>query len=237
MTMTFNNKSRVLVVAAHPDDEVLGCGGTLAKAIAHKAEVYVLFLGEGISARFPIGEYNDPDFQTQTSRRIESAEKALACLGITQVSFGSRFCCQFDSQPILSIVKEIELAINDFNPDILLTHNPIEVNIDHRITYEAVEIACRPTTPNCPREIYAFEVVCSSSWTFNSSFKPNVFVDVSRYWEQKMKAWAFYADGEARIFPFPRSIEGLTTLSQFRGMSAGQSKTEAFRLLRAIIND
>ncbi len=235
--MEFSKGTRVLVVAAHPDDEVLGCGGTIAKAIEHEAEVFVLFLGEGVSARFPIGEYDNKNFHSQSIQRKDSAKRALACLGITRVAYGERLCCQFDSIPILSIIKEIEAAIDEFKPDILLTHNPSEVNIDHRITYRSVETACRPTSSNCPQEIYTFEIVCSGSWTFDSSFKPNTFVNISKYWGKKMEAWDCYADGESRPFPFPRSIEGLTALSRYRGMASGQDNTEAFTLVRAIIND
>jgi LmbE family N-acetylglucosaminyl deacetylase len=105
--MEFKDK-KILVVAAHPDDEVLGCGGTLAKAIAEGAEVHVLFVGEGISARFPIGEYESKEFYNQTKVRQEGAKNALAVLKITQFEFGTRLCTQFDKYPLLSIVKDIE---------------------------------------------------------------------------------------------------------------------------------
>jgi LmbE family N-acetylglucosaminyl deacetylase len=231
--MQFKKDSRVLVVAAHPDDEVLGCGGTLAKALHAGAQVAVLFLGEGISARFPFGQYDSPEFKQQSDLRMQGARRALKSLGITQVKFGERLCCQFDRIPIITLAKEIEEQISTFKPNILLTHNPSEVNVDHRIVYEAVEIACRPTRPETPREIYSFEIVCSGNWTFESTFKPNVFVDVSQFWEAKMAAWRCY-EGEDRKFPFPRSDEGLKTLAQYRGMAAGLEKAEAFRLARKI---
>ncbi len=231
--MRFDPSTRLLVVAAHPDDEVLACGGTLAKAKDAGASIEVLFLGEGISARFPVGVYTSPEFSEQTRLRQSGAENALQLLGIDRIRFGSRLCCQFDTLPLLSIVKEIEDAIEDFKPTILLTHNPAEVNIDHRIAFEAVEVACRPTRASTPREIYAFEIVCSGSWTFDSSFKPNVFVDIELQWEKKLAAWKCY-EGEDRPFPFPRSIEGLKTLAQYRGLSCGVGKAEAFRLLRLV---
>ena len=232
--MHFNSKTRLLVIAAHPDDETLGCGGTLVKAISEGAKVRILFLGEGISARFPVGQYDSKEFREQTSIRKEETEKALAVLGVKDVRYGDRLCCQFDKLPILSIVKEIEEEIQLFDPDILFTHNSSEVNIDHKIAYEAIEIACRPTNKNRLKEIYTFEVVCSGRWKFVSNFHPNVFVDISKFWETKMKAWACY-DHETREFPFPRSPKGLESLANFRGMSAGIERAEAFCLTRQIV--
>lgn len=232
--MDFDGATRILVVAAHPDDEILACGGTLARAIARGSQVAVLFLGEGVSARFPVGKYDSAEFHQQSARRLEEAKRALAVLGVKDAVFGTRLCCQFDSVPIISIVKEVEEHISRFKPTVLFTHNPSEVNVDHRIAFEAVEAACRPTRADTPREIYAFEVVCSGNWTFDSSFKPNVFVDVSKFWERKIEAWHCYG-GETRAFPFPRSDTGLLALAHFRGMSAGVERAEAFRLLRKVL--
>jgi len=232
--MKFDTSTRLLIVAAHPDDEILACGGTLSLAIEKGATVRVLFLGEGISARFPINEYDSEEFRVQTELRLEGAKKAMKSLGVKDVTYGIRLCCQFDKLPILSIVKEIESHIESFKPNMLFTHDCSEVNIDHRILYEAVEIACRPTRPTTPREIYSFEVVCSGNWTFDTSFKPNVFVDIESQWEKKLAAWKCY-QGEDRPFPFPRSVEGLKTLAQFRGMASGIKKAEAFRLLRKVM--
>ena len=231
--MDFSKGMRILVVAAHPDDEVVGCGGTLARAIAAGAEVAVLFLGEGISARFPIGQYTSDEFHNQTHIRMQGAQNALKVLGISDYEFGDRLCCQFDTYPILSIVKEIERKIELFKPHLLFTHDLCEVNIDHRLTYEAVEIACRPTRDFMATQIYTFETPCSGSWTFGSTFRPNVFVNISQYWDVKLAAWECYL-GEARPFPFPRSIEGLKTLAQLRGMMANLELAEGFRLVRMI---
>ncbi len=232
--MNLSRGTRILVVAAHPDDEVLGCGGTLAKAIAAGAQVAVQFLGEGISARFPVGQYDSEEFHAQTRVRMAGARKALQVLGITDCDFGERLCGQFDTYPLISMVKDIERKMALFKPDLLFTHNPAEVNIDHRLTYKAVEVACRPTRYFIPTQIYTFEIPCSGSWTFASAFKPNVFVDVSEFWDQKLAAWACY-EGEARPFPFPRSIEGLKTLAGYRGMMSNLMKAEAFRMVRMIV--
>lgn len=232
--MIFSKGQRILVVGAHPDDEVLGCGGTIAKAIFMGAEVAVQFLGEGISARFPFGQYDSPEFHTQTQIRISGAKKALSVLGITDFEFGTRLCGQFDTYPLISIVKEIESKLERFKPQLLFTHNPSEVNIDHRIAYEAVEVACRPTRSFIPDAIYTFEIPCSGSWTFESTFKPNVYVDISEHWDRKIEAWSCY-EGESRPFPFPRSIEGLKTIAQYRGLMSNLKMVEAFRLVRMVI--
>ncbi|MDP2600386.1 MAG: PIG-L family deacetylase [Deltaproteobacteria bacterium] len=233
--MYFDEDTRLLVVAAHPDDEVLGCGGTLARAIAQGAQVAVQFLGEGVSVRFPYGQYDSEEFKKQSAVRLEGAKMALASLGITDVTFNhERKCCQFDTVPLTIIVKEIQTVIERFKPTILFTHNPVEVNIDHCITYKAVENACRPTCPFVPKEIYTFEIVCSGNWTFDASFKPNTYVDVSKFWDKKLKAWHCY-EGEARPFPFPRSDMGLETISRYRGMACGLEKAEGFKLVRHVI--
>ncbi|MBN1849304.1 MAG: PIG-L family deacetylase [Deltaproteobacteria bacterium] len=232
--MHFDPKTRILVVAAHPDDEILGCGGTLARAIRNGACVEVMFLSEGTSARFPLGEYDSQEYRTQAATRRKEAEEALKALGINEMSFCERLGCQFDTYPILSIVKDIENKMESYSPTMLFTHNPLEVNIDHRITYEAVEAACRPVHDWVPKEIYLFEVVCSGSWTFQSRFRPNVFVDISDVWEIKMKAWQCYK-GEQKPYPFPRSQMGQETLARYRGISAGLEKAEAFCLVRKII--
>lgn len=232
--MIFSKGVRILIVAAHPDDEVLGCGGTIARAIAAGAEVGVQFLGEGVSARFPVGEYDNEEFRAQTQVRMDGAREALAALGVHECEFGERLCTQFDTYSRISMVKAIEEKLEQFKPDMLFTHNPSEVNIDHRLTYEAVEVACRPTRDFIPPQIYCFEIPCSGSWTFESTFKPNVFVDISGFWEKKLEAWGHY-QGEARPFPFPRSAEGLKTLAQYRGMMSNLTLAEAFRMVRMVV--
>jgi LmbE family N-acetylglucosaminyl deacetylase len=232
--MNLSSFSRLLVIAAHPDDEVLGCGGTLAKAVDLGATIRVIFLGEGVSARFPVGEYDNDEYREQNKIRNQGAIDAMHSLGINDVHFNDfRYCCQFDTIPLISLVKGIENHFQDFKPNIIFTHNPNEVNIDHRLTYEAVEVACRPTSAVVPKEIYTFEIVCSGNWTFETSFKPNVFVDIEKYFQTKLEAWQCYK-GENRPFPFPRSDEGLLTLAQFRGIMSGLKFAEAFRMVRKV---
>ena len=233
--MLLNKYQKILVIAAHPDDEVLGCGGTLVKSIKLGASVRVVFLGEGISARFPFGQYENDEFIAQSKIRLQEAKKALKVIGVNDIYFGDRLAVQFDTLPHITLVKNIEEHINDFQPTIIFTHNSSEVNIDHRLTYEAVEAACRPTNrKGLPSEIYTFEIVCSGSFKFSPFFLANVFVDISDVWDVKIEAWKCY-DKESRPFPFPRSIKGLETLAMYRGLSSGMEKAEAFSLARMIV--
>jgi LmbE family N-acetylglucosaminyl deacetylase len=234
--MNFDKNTKLLVVVAHPDDETLGCGGAILKAKEAGATVAVLFLGEGISARFTSDEYDSEEFKKQTKKRMKEADEALKVLGVDDYKFNKRLCAQFDIYPLIDLVKEIESYMQFFKPTIILTHNESEVNIDHKITFNAVEVACRPTRSFVPNEIYSFEIICSGSFKFSSSFHPNVYIDIEKYWNQKIKAWSCYK-GESKEFPFPRSNEGLKNLSGYRGLSSGLKLSEAFRLERMIVKN
>lgn len=229
----FQSSSRVLVIAAHPDDDILGCGGTLARLRHLGCEVRVVFVGEGISARFDPADFGNDDFVNASKIRTNAACDALNFLHISDIHFGPFYCVRFDSYPLLDIVKFIESHLREFNPDIVLTHSDSEVNIDHRLTLKAVESSCRPINSFCPSHILSFEIVCSGSWVFDKSFAPNLFIDISSYWEKKLSAWSFYSD-ESLPFPHPRSIIGIETLAKYRGMMSGVFFAEAFQVQRSL---
>ena len=229
--MQVNEQSRILIIAAHPDDEVLAMGGTIARFKALTAHVKVQFLGEGVSARFEHNDIGNQKFLEQSKVRLDGARSALHSLKVDDVIFGSRLCCRFDAIDSLDIIKDIERTIADYDPTHIFTHNPIEVNIDHRITYRCVEAAVRPKLEQSLRAIYSFEIVCSGNWTFMEQFKPTTYVNIEEYWQEKLKAWHCYK-GENRAFPFPRSDEGLEALAKYRGLQAGMSKAEGFSVLR-----
>lgn len=231
IVMQINEQTRVLIIAAHPDDEVLAMGGTIARLKALNARVKVQFLGEGVSARFERDDIGKQKFLDQSKVRTDGARAALDSLRVDEVVFGSRLCCRFDAIDSLDIVKDIEETIADYDPSHIFTHNPIEVNIDHKITYNCVETAVRPKPDQRLRAVYGFEIVCSGNWTFMDQFKPTTYVDIKDYWQEKLNAWHCYK-GENRPFPFPRSDIGLETLAKYRGMQAGMSKAEGFRVLR-----
>lgn len=227
--------SKILVVAAHPDDDILGCGGTLAKAMSLKAKIKILFLGEGVTSRFKMGSENNPDTIKAKNKRKEECKDSLKVLGIDQFVFEDRFCTRFDELPLLNLVKSIEREIKLFKPSIILTHNKSEVNIDHRLTYNAVEVACRPVKKSFIKQIYSFEIVCSGNWKFEKNFSPNTYVDISKFFNKKIKAWNKYKT-ENKNFPHPRSLHGIEVLAKYRGMQSNLFLAEAFKLEREIVD-
>lgn len=228
----FNSNDRVLVVCAHPDDEVLGCGGTLARLRSMGIPVRIIFLGEGVSARFPDTEKFQDDIVKASEVREGEARAALACLGITDFIFYNNSCCRFDEKPLLYFVRLIESHIVDFLPTVVITHNLSETNIDHKITFSATEVACRPTGGTSVQAVIGMEIVCSGNFVFQQTFQPNLYVDISDDWSLKKEAWGCYAN-ESREFPFPRSLIGLETLARYRGMQSDLAYAEAFMIFRS----
>lgn len=231
--MIFSNKDRILVIAAHPDDETLGCGATLYKAFKYKAKLKVLFLGEGVSARFKMGDENSHQSLKSKKIRENECKKALDVLRVKDYKFGNRHCTKFDKYVFSEFVIEIEKIVNSFKPNIIFTHNNRDLNIDHNIVHRAVMTATRPINKNYLKYIYSFEVPCSSNWIFDKKFDPNVFVNITDYLEIKQKAFSMYKN-ENRKFPFPRSRIGIDTVAKFRGIQSGLKYAEAFKLERAI---
>ncbi|MGQ9864644.1 MAG: PIG-L deacetylase family protein [Bacteroidia bacterium] len=224
---------RILIVAAHPDDEVLGCGGTIKK-LSHQGErVYVAILGEGITSRYSKRE--KADFSQVESLR-HSAHKVAQILGIQELFFYDLPDNRFDSIPLLDVVKMVEEIVAQVRPQVIYTHHGGDLNIDHVVTYRAVLTATRPMAGQSVEELYAFEIPSSTEWTFQRLepiFRPNVFVDISSTLENKLQAISYY-DSEARKFPHPRSPEALGAIAQRWGSIAGFQAAEAFELIRAL---
>lgn len=222
----------VLVVAAHPDDETLGCGGTIARLAAQGATVRVAFLADGVSSR--------PADSSALSRDIESRRAAAkaACrqLGATKPSFGDFPDNRMDSVSLLEVTKAIEALVDTFKPDTVLTHHAGDLNIDHRRTHEAVATACRPRRDHVVRTLLCFEVPSSTEWQLSGSapaFAPNWFMDISATLPAKLAALEHYT-AELRAFPHPRSREAVTHLARWRGATVGVEAAEAFVVGRVI---
>lgn len=227
---------KVLIVAAHPDDEVLGCGGLIAKYRAENVDIRVVFLAEGVTSRYDIEEISEDHVLIERDRRNKNAIKALKVLSVdpSEIFTSTRNCCRFDQILQLELVKEIEQHISEWSPTHLYTHSPNDVNIDHRITYQAVLTATRPNASSTLQEIYSFEVLSSSEWNTLKPFKANTFVDISSYIDLKITAMAAY-EGELREEPHPRSKTAIQALSRYRGAQSGFQYAEAFSLVRMLM--
>lgn len=225
---------RILVVAAHPDDEVLGCGGTIARYRQAGAAVRIVFLGEGSTARFTRDRLACAEALAAIADRTKSGMQAASVLGVDEPVFHNLPCVRFDTLPIIDIGKIVESEIQAFQPDTILTHTDIDTNMDHRLTLQACLQATRPGANNAVANLLSFEVQSSTEWRFTDQFRPGVFVDIGATLETKLQAMAAY-ESEVRPYPFPRSREGITAQAMVRGMQAGIEYAEAFQLVRSII--
>jgi LmbE family N-acetylglucosaminyl deacetylase len=226
----------VLVVAAHPDDEVLGCGGTIARLTSQGERVTTVILGEGATSRFTDRREADP---TLVGDLRANARAAAAALGAGEPILKGLPDNRFDELPLLEVVQHVEAVIKETAPSVIYTHHPGDLNIDHQITFRAVLTATRPMQDTSVRDIYAFEVPSSTEWALQQlypPFKPNVFVDISESLEAKFKALQAY-ENEMREFPHPRSLQAIQATAQRWGSVAGVLAAEAFELIRSIRRD
>lgn len=226
-------KEKILVIAAHPDDEVLGCGGTIAKkALFEKSTIEVLILSKGVKSRSNILKNINKDIKNN----IQSAFKSNKLLGVKKTEILDFPDNEFDTVSLLKITKEIEKRIYKFKPNVVFTHFSGDLNIDHQITNRAVLIATRPLNKNIVNKIYGFEICSSTDWSFNinkHSFAPNHYEDITRTIKKKILALKFYSK-EMRKFPHSRSYENLINLSKFRGATVFKRNAEAFEVIRSI---
>ncbi len=223
----------ILVIAAHPDDEVLGCGGTIARNVSEGHTVSILILGEGVSSRYQKREDVDPK---QLQILHHQAKEVGVFLGASQVSLAGLPDNQFDTVALLDIVKIIEDHIERVRPEIIFTQHGGDLNIDHHLTFRATLTATRPTEESSVARVYGYEVNSSTEWAFQRfqpTFQPNTFVDIAPTLEKKIKAMKIY-EGESRPFPHPRSSEALSACAAKWGSVAGVQAAEAFELIRDI---
>lgn len=214
----------ILVVAAHPDDEVLGAGGAMAKHVKNGDKVSVIILGQGMFSR-------EEKEQTAKLDQLQSDSKnALSKLGVSDIQFLDFPDNSFDSVPLLKIVKAVEKKLQETKPATIYTHHFSDLNVDHRMTFRAVLTAARPINQHV-KKILCFEIPSSTEWSSESFFQPNYFVDVSDTIEQKIDSLKEYKT-EMRDFPHSRSIEYVEALAKVRGGAANMKAAEAFILIR-----
>lgn len=223
----------VLVIAAHPDDEILGCGGTMTRLAREGYEVRIAILAEGMSSRYAHREDAD---QQQLQHLHARAQQAADKVGAKELVLCKLPDNRLDTVPLLEVVKTVEDLVARFRPEIIYTHHPGDLNVDHGVVHRAVLTATRPMTGQCVRDVYAFEVPSSTEWAFQRlgpSFRPNVFMDIADSIETKIAALGCY-DTETRKFPHPRSAEALRAIATRWGSVVGLQAVEAFELIRSV---
>jgi LmbE family N-acetylglucosaminyl deacetylase len=233
--------TKILVVCAHPDDEVLGCGGMLARLTRiDKQEVFIGYLSYGLTSRI-----NTPELDEVEKERVkEKSRKAIEVLtGLPRpiIKKNLRFANypdnMFDSVPLLQITKVIEGWVDEIKPDVIFTHSNKDLNIDHRITHGAVLTATRPIHgEHIVKTIYSFQIPSSTEWSFGNygKFNPNVFLNVTGFLHNKQEALECY-DTEVREFPHPRNLLAIYYSAHLAGSVVGMAEAEAFELIRGLI--
>lgn len=232
--MNLDEHKNVLVVAAHPDDEVLGCGGFISKLVQNGASVSTLFISDGVSSRK--NYFEKKLWKDELEIRRAAAFDAASIMGTAKPVFYNFPDNQLDQVPLLELAKIVEDHLKTILPNLVLTHFPGDLNVDHRRVAEAVTTASRPGSKGSPSEIWAFEVPSSTEWSLipNQNFTPNIFVDVSEQSDKKIKALEAY-NFEMREFPHPRSKKAIVALMDWRASSSALTQAESFVLLRKIL--
>ncbi len=219
-----------LVVAAHPDDDVLGMGGTMARLADQGVTVLVHFLGSGVGSR----GVADP---AEVARRRAAADAACAVLGATVVGVGDAPDNMFDTVPMLELSQVVEGLKREHAPHWVFTSHAGDLNVDHRLTCQAVLTAFRPQPGETFAQVSSFEINSSTEWSAPSlypPFLPDTHVDVTDQLERCLEAYACY-DEETRPDPHPRSVEAVRIRRQLRGREVGVMAAEAFVTLRRVV--
>ena len=218
---------RVLVVAAHPDDEMLGVGGTMAQHVLDGDSVSVLIMTDGVTAR-----------HNETEPQQVAARDACRTIGVADVHFANLPDQKLDALPLLEVIKPISALVNTLRPDTVYTHHRGDANQDHRAVFAATLVAVRPFGNNPVERVLCYEVGSSTEWGppfMEWAFLPNVFVDISATLDQKLAALESYRatfETEIRPYPHPRSPEAVRVYAQQRGVTVGMNAAEAFVLVR-----
>lgn len=230
-------EKKILVVVAHPDDELLGLGATMNKLInEHNCKVRAVILGEGITSR---SNERDPEqWKEELKVHRQNIEDARGAIGYESVGIYNFPDNRFDTVALLDIIKVIEKEKEDFQPEIIFTHHGGDVNIDHQRTFEAVITATRPMEEEKVNTIITFETPSGTEWVASSNpnqFNPNMYIEIS---EKNLLSKIYGMESyefEKREFPHPRSPESLTILAKYRGITIGKELAEAFCIIRTII--
>lgn len=231
------SKKRILVVVAHPDDEVLGLGGTIYRLIReYGCVVRAVILGEGITSR--ADERDVAKWQNELEKHRSNIRSAQNAIGYESVGIYDFPDNRFDSIQLLDLIKVIEKEKSEFSPEIIFTHHGGDVNIDHQRTFESVITACRPVADETVKTIITFETMSGTEWRASSDpkqFIPNLFLEICEHaLAMKIEAMESY-EFERRPYPHPRSPEALRIRAQMWGVANGVDLAEAFQVIRTIV--
>ena len=221
-------KNKVLVVVAHPDDEVLWVGGTILKHVDNGDEIEILILSSWEDSRWE--DVADNEKRRKQAKIIKTLSK------VKNLHMENLPDNAFDTVSLLKIAQVVEKYVDSFEPNIVYTHFQEDLNIDHRLTFQAVMTACRPQPNVWVNEIYTFETLSSTEWqvkTWDKIFKPTKYVNIDKYIDQKMNILKIYKD-ELREYPHPRSLKWVEVLARYRWIEVGLGFAEAFEVIRCI---
>jgi N-acetylglucosamine malate deacetylase 1 len=225
----------VVVFAAHPDDEILGCGATIAKHVQQGDDVHVVILAEGLTSRS--NQHDRQKYSIELEELAVCSERANKLLGVTSLSMHDFPDNRMDGLECLDVIKVIEKHIEKHQPQIVYTHYGEDLNLDHKIVHDAVITACRPVPDSSIGTLLFFEIASSTEWKASgvgNAFTPNWFVNISDTLELKIEALNAYKS-EMREWPHSRSIIAVEHLARWRGACIGVNAAEAFVLGREII--
>jgi LmbE family N-acetylglucosaminyl deacetylase len=226
--MSMESIERILVIAAHPDDEILGCGGTISK-ISNEFDISVLILSLGAQGRYP------DSMETTLRENAEEANRIVGTKALIVENFPNQ---EMDNIPLTRIIENIEKHIEEQRSTIVFTHHSGDLNKDHRIVYEATMTAVRPIAGQNIKKVYCYNVPSSTEWnsvTGEHLFVPNTYIDIKETLQTKIEALKEYRS-ECRPYPHPRSSESIKAHAHYWGLTVGYEYAEPFHLVRNISN-
>lgn len=213
------------MIAAHPDDELLGCGGTAALHAERGDAVTSVIVCEGESLRYGVNGVG----------QTEHMHRAAATLGVSDVRLLGFADQRLDTQTLTDLIDPLEAIVQEVEPSIVYCQYGGDVNQDHRCVFQAALVATRPTQP-CIEAVYAFDTASSTEWGFPRSFAPDTWIDISRTLERKLAAMACYTS-EVRPYPHPRSIEALRHRARAWGNQQCLDSAEVFMTIRRTLRN